>query len=110
MLDQTVTVYEGDHFEGIRRYHPHEFKEHWESGHIIERKMPCPTRRHPTRTKTVYAWVGISDSELDIRLRDLSAEMGPSVTISTVVESSFIHRMIVKEWGRNRLVANPVMA
>lgn len=97
MLDQTVTVYEGTHFEGIRRYHPHEFKEHWEAGHIIEARMPCPTRRHPDRTKTVYQWAGIADSELDIRLRDLSAEMGPSVTVKNC-EDSYIHMQIVKAW------------
>jgi hypothetical protein len=78
MMDTTYTVYAGEHFEAVTRYYPHEFKEHWEAGHIIERKMPWPTKKKPERTRTVYYWTGIPDSR--IRLHDMSAEMPPCVT------------------------------
>jgi hypothetical protein len=78
MIERTVLVYSGDNFEKCDRYLPHQFKEHWEAGHIVERKMPYASKKKPDRTKTVYYWMGISD--LSCQMRDLSAQMPPCVT------------------------------
>jgi hypothetical protein len=89
MMETTYTVYSGDHFENCDRYYAHEFKELWESGAIVERKMPYPNKRHPERTKTVYFWKGIAD--LTCQMHDLSAEMPPIVT-ELAAQGSRMHK------------------
>lgn len=71
-----VLVYEGENFEVCNRRSRDWFQEQWRRGAIIERRMPCPTRRHPERTKSVYFWIG----ETTAWLRDRSCEMPASVT------------------------------
>jgi hypothetical protein len=64
-----------------------------QEGRIVEADMPTPTRRHPFKTRKVYKWIGVKIQEL----RDLSAEMPPSVT-ELNAEGSYIHRMVVRTW------------
>ena len=89
MMETTYTVYSGDNFEQCDRYYAHEFKERWESGSIVERKMPCPTKKRPDKTKTVYYWCGIAD--LNVRLKDVSSEMPPMVT-ELAAQGSRMHK------------------
>jgi hypothetical protein len=96
MLNRNVPVYSGPNFEVCTQYLLHTFKEHWEAGHIVEKKKPWPTKKKPDRTTTVYFWVGIPDST--IRLHDVSAEMGPEVTVKAVIHDSFVHKMMVRAW------------
>lgn len=76
MLDRSVVVYTGNNFEVEERKSVAEFQDGWRKGAIVERKMPCPTRRHPDRTKNVYVWIGEDSAEL----HSLSAQMPPFVT------------------------------
>jgi hypothetical protein len=93
MLDRSVVVYKGDNFEVDERMPVAEFQDGWSKGAIVERKMPCPTRRNPLKTKTVYCWIG----EDSASIRGLSSQMPPSVTVKNA-EGSYIHRMIVNAW------------
>jgi hypothetical protein len=104
MLERSVVIYFGDNFEVPERKSICEFQDGWGKGAIVERKMPCPTRRNPEKTKTVYCWIG----EDSASIRGLSAQMPASVTVKAT-EGSFLHRMIVVEWGRNRLAASVFM-
>jgi len=78
MIERNVPVYSGNSFEVCRQYLAWEFAEHWEAGHIVERKMPMPTMKKPDRYKMVYYWIGITDQTC--KMHDLSAEMKPCVT------------------------------
>lgn len=89
MMERIVLVYSGENFEKCDRYLPHEFKERWETGSIVERKMPYPCKKNPDRTKTVYYWIGISD--LTCSMHDVSAEMPPMVT-ELAAEGSRMHK------------------
>jgi hypothetical protein len=93
MLERSVVVYKGDNFEVDERMPVTEFQDGWGKGAIVERKMPCPTRRNPERTKTVYCWIG----EESAWVRGLSASMPASVTVRNA-EGSYVHRQIVKAW------------
>lgn len=76
MLERSVVVHKGDNFEVPERMSMAEFQDGWRKGAIVERKMPCPTRRNPEKTKTVYCWIGEDSTEL----HSLSAQMPPFVT------------------------------
>ncbi len=104
MLERSTVVYKGDNFEVPERMSMDEFADGWSKGAIVERKMPCPTKKKPDRYKMAYVWIG----EDSASIRGLSAQMPASVTVKAA-EGSFVHLMVVKEWGRNRLIANPVM-
>jgi hypothetical protein len=91
--DSLINVYSGTNFEVCDSYSPQEFQDLWGKGAIVERKMPCPTRKRPDRTKTVYYWIG----EDSASIRGLSCQMPARVT-QLNAEGSYLHVQIVKSW------------
>lgn len=92
-MARLTEIYYGDGFDYCQN-HPWDMVLIWlAEGSVVERRMPTPTRKNPEKYRTVYTWIGEKTQEL----RDLSAEMPPSVTEGNA-EGSFIHRMIVKAW------------
>lgn len=96
MRERYFVVYSGDNFESNSRYTPHDFHMHWYSGAIVEKAMPCPTRRHPQRTKNVYFWVGHTGRALCVH--DKSSQMPGYVTEGAVLESNRLYMAAVDAW------------
>lgn len=93
MADKTAVLYFGENFSYCETKYYDQILVWLAEGSVTEARMPTPTAKNPEKYRTVYKWAGEKQQEL----RDLSAEMPPSVTEGNA-EGSFIHRMIVKAW------------
>jgi hypothetical protein len=93
MVERNVELYFGDEFGYFERYDYNQVLVWLAEGSVVEARKPTPTKKNADKYCTVYKWIGEKQQEL----RDLSAEMPPSVTEGNA-EGSFIHRMIVKAW------------
>ena len=103
-MARLTEVYYGDGFDYCQD-HPWDIVLIWlAEGSVVERRMPTPTRKNPDKYRTVYMWIGEKMQEL----RDLSAEMPPSVT-ELAAQGSYIHRMMAVAWYgmRNYPVIRP---